>query len=193
MKYLVVGLGNVGAEYEGTRHNAGFMVLDALLGASSTVSFRPERLGSVAEVSHRGRTLVLLKPSTYMNLSGKAVQYWMQRERVPLARLLVVVDDLALPLGGVRLRAKGSDGGHNGLKHIQSVLQSAAYPRLRVGIGSDFARGRQVDYVLTPFAQDERGALASALERAAQAVLTFATQPIDRAMSIVNTAPGTLG
>lgn len=186
MKYLVVGLGNPGTEYDGTRHNAGFMVLDALADASST-TFSTDRYGDVAQVTHRGRTLVLLKPSTYMNLSGKAVRYWMQQERIPIERLLVVVDDLALPLGTVRLRAKGSNGGHNGLKDIEATLGSAAYARLRVGIGHSFSRGQQIDYVLQRFGAEELETLRPAIQEAARGVQLFATIGIERAMNDLNT------
>lgn len=186
MKYLVVGLGNVGAEYDGTRHNAGFMVLDALAGASST-AFSVDRLGSVATCRVKGRQLVLLKPSTYMNLSGKAVQYWLQREKLGVESLLVVVDDLALPLGEVRLRAQGSDGGHNGLKDIQAKLGTSGFARLRVGVGHDFPRGRQIDYVLSEFSPEEKPLLQSAVEKAKDAIAFYATIGLERAMNIVNT------
>ena len=162
------------------------MVLDALARASSTF-FASERLGQIAHITHRGRSLVLLKPSTFMNLSGKAVQYWLQKEHLTPERLLVVVDDLALPVGSIRLRAKGSDGGHNGLKGIQAQLQTTVYPRLRIGIGREFSRGKQVDYVLAPFEPEEQDLLQQAIEDATRAVGLFATQPIDRAMNAVNT------
>ena len=186
MKYLVVGLGNPGTEYDGTRHNVGFMVLDALVDASST-TFSTDRYGDVAQVTHRGRTLVLLKPSTYMNLSGKAVRYWMQQERIPIERILVIVDDLALPLGTVRLRAKGSNGGHNGLKDIESTLESAAYARLRVGIGHAFSRGQQIDYVLQRFGAEELETLRPAIQEAVRGVQLFATIGVERAMNDLNT------
>ena len=147
MKYLIVGLGNIGAEYAHTRHNIGFTVLDALAEASSAV-FTPSRYGSVAEIKYRGRTVILLKPSTYMNLSGKAVRYWVDAEKIARENLLVVVDDIALPFGALRMRAKGSDGGHNGLKNINELLGSDAYARLRFGIGGNFTQGHQADYVL---------------------------------------------
>jgi len=146
-----------------------------------------QKLGNIAHITHRGRSLVLLKPSTFMNLSGKAVQYWLQKEHLPPERLLVVVDDLALPVGSIRLRAKGSDGGHNGLKDIQAQLQTTVYPRLRIGIGREFSRGKQIDYVLAPFEPEEQDLLQQAIEDATQAVGLFATQPIDRAMNAVNT------
>ena len=147
MKYLIVGLGNIGPEYQNTRHNIGFKVLDAFAKASNTV-FEDMRYGAVATVKLKGRTLILLKPNTYMNLSGKAVSYWMQKEKIELSNLFVVVDDLALPFGTIRLRSKGSDGGHNGLKSINQLLGTQDYTRLRFGIGNEFPKGKQVDYVL---------------------------------------------
>lgn len=186
MKYLIAGLGNVGEEYEGTRHNAGFMVLDALAGASGT-SFSVERLGAVAMCRVKGRQLLLLKPSTYMNLSGKAIQYWLQKEKLGVESLLVVVDDLALPLGEVRLRAQGSAGGHNGLKDIEGKLGTSGFARLRVGVGHDFPRGRQIDYVLSKFSAEEQPLLAGAVQKAQEAVALSVTIGIDRAMNAVNT------
>ena len=147
MKYLIVGLGNIGAEYADTRHNAGFDVLDALAGASN-ISFAAARYGAVAELKYKGRTLVLLKPSTYMNLSGKAVRYWMDAEKIAPENLLVISDDIALPFGTLRMRTKGSSGGHNGLKNISELLGREDYARIRFGIGGNFARGQQIDYVL---------------------------------------------
>ncbi len=146
VKFLIAGLGNIGDEYANTRHNIGFDVLDALAGASNAV-FSTSRYGAVAQVRHKGHVLVLLKPSTYMNLSGKAVNYWLQQEKIPRENLLVVVDDIALPPGTIRIRQKGSDGGHNGLKNITQVLGTPDYARLRFGVGGDFPRGRQVEYV----------------------------------------------
>lgn len=140
MKYLIVGLGNIGAEYAETRHNIGFKVLDALAEASSAV-FSSARYGAVAECRHRGRQLILLKPSTYMNLSGKAVRYWLDAEKIPIENLLVIVDDIALPFGQLRMRTKGSDGGHNGLKNINELLGHNNYSRIRFGIGGDFPQG----------------------------------------------------
>ena len=165
MKYLIVGLGNIGDEYDGTRHNIGFRVLDAFAKASN-ISFKDGRYGFTAETSIKCRQLVLLKPSTYMNLSGNAVRYWMQKEKIALENVLVVVDDLALPFGQLRLKGKGSDAGHNGLKHIAQILGTQAYNRLRFGIGNEFPRGGQVDFVLGYFSDedlktmDERVALA---------------------------------
>ena len=147
MKYLIVGLGNIGEEYRETRHNIGFMVLDALAKASNIV-FSDGRYGATAQLSLKGRQLILLKPSTYMNLSGNAVRYWMQQEKIPLENVLIVVDDLALPFGTLRLKGKGSDAGHNGLKHIAATLGTQNYARLRFGIGNDFPKGGQMDFVL---------------------------------------------
>ena len=174
MKYLIVGLGNIGAEYADTRHNIGFKVLDALAEASDTV-FTAQRYGSVAQMKHRGRTLVLLKPSTYMNLSGKAVKYWLESEKIPRENLLVVVDDIALPFGALRMRPKGSDGGHNGLKNIDAMLGSNDYARMRFGIGGDFPRGHQVDYVLGEWSADERQAMPERLKLFTEAILSFVT------------------
>ena len=154
MKYLIVGLGNIGSEYAGTRHNIGFRVLDALAKASNLV-FEDKRYGAVASLSLKGQQLVLLKPSTYMNLSGNAVRYWMNKENVPLERILVVVDDLALPFGALRMKPSGSDAGHNGLKNIASVLGTQAYARLRFGIGNDFPRGGQIGFVLGQFTEED--------------------------------------
>ena len=154
MKYLIVGLGNIGNEYAGTRHNIGFRVLDALAKASNLV-FEDKRYGAVASLSLKGQQLVLLKPSTYMNLSGNAVRYWMNKENVPLERILVVVDDLALPFGALRMKPSGSDAGHNGLKNIASVLGTQAYARLRFGIGNDFPRGGQIGFVLGQFTEED--------------------------------------
>ncbi len=167
MKYLIVGLGNPGPEYADTRHNIGFMVLDALAGASGAV-FRDGRYGSFTEVKYAGKLLVLLKPNTFMNLSGKAVRYWMEQEKVPLERVLVITDDIALPTATLRLRAQGSDGGHNGLKSINALVQSQQYPRLRFGVGNNFAKGHQADYVLAPFEQEELHAVQLSIERAVE-------------------------
>ena len=185
MKYLIVGLGNIGAEYAATRHNIGFKVLDALAEASNTV-FSSQRYGSVAELKHKGRTFILLKPSTYMNLSGKAVSYWMQAEKIPLENVFVIVDDIALPFGTIRIRAKGSDGGHNGLKSIAELLGNSDYARLRFGIGGDFPKGFQVDYVLGEWTPDERAALPGRIGTAAEAVLSFGTAGLERTMNGFN-------
>lgn len=186
MKYLIVGLGNVGAEYEGTRHNAGFMVVDALAKAADA-RWELARHAYRTEVRLRGRQLVLIKPTTYMNLSGKAVRYWMQAERVDLAQLLVVVDDIALPVGTLRMKKQGSGGGHNGLKDIEAQLGTQAYCRLRLGVGDHFSRGRQIDYVLGRFDADEQSAMDAAVDRACEAIRCFATEGPDRAMNRYNT------
>ena len=187
MTYLVAGLGNIGDEYAGTRHNIGFMVLDAWAQASNAV-FKTGRYGATAEVSFKGRKFVLLKPSTYMNLSGKAVNYYLQTLKIPRENLMVVVDDLALPFGTIRMRKRGSAGGHNGLKNIDLCLASDDYARLRVGIGNGFARGGQVDYVLGELLLEEKKVLPEVLERAVSAVKCAATEGIDRAMTQYNKA-----
>ena len=185
MKYLIAGLGNIGSEYAETRHNIGFKVLDALAAASNAV-FRTERSGDVAEMRFKGRTFLLLKPSTYMNNSGNAVRYWLRKEKVEPAELLVVLDDLALPLGTIRMRAKGNDGGHNGLKSIDACIGTNAYPRLRCGIGHDFRQGQQVDYVLGEWLPEEKETLRSVIGMASEAVLSFGTQGVERTMNLFN-------
>ena len=185
MKYLIAGLGNIGSEYAETRHNIGFKVLDALAAASNAV-FRTERYGDVAEMRFKGRTFLLLKPSTYMNNSGNAVRYWLRKEKVEPAELLVVLDDLALPLGTIRMRAKGNDGGHNGLKSIDACIGTNAYPRLRCGIGHDFRQGQQVDYVLGEWLPEEKETLRSVIGMASEAVLSFGTQGVERTMNLFN-------
>ena len=185
MKYLIVGLGNIGAEYADTRHNIGFNVLDALAGASN-IAFTTDRYGAVAELRHKGRTLVLLKPSTYMNLSGKAARYWLDREKIERANLLVVVDDIALPFGTLRMRTRGSAGGHNGLKSICELLGTEDYARIRFGIGGDFARGQQVDYVLGQWTEEERRLLPDRLKVFGDAILSFACGGAERTMNLFN-------
>lgn len=172
-KFLIVGLGNPGSEYENTRHNIGFKVLDALAGASN-IFFSPQRYASVAELKTKGRTLVLVKPNTYMNLSGKAVRYWLDAEKIPQENLLVVTDDLALPFGTLRMRTKGSDGGHNGLKNIIETIGNQQFTRIRFGIGSDFSQGKQIDYVLGQWAEAENEELSELISRAAAMVTSFA-------------------
>lgn len=185
MKYLVVGLGNPGEKYENTRHNIGFKVLDALVKASNT-SFEIARHGDIAEIGYKGRKLILLKPTTYMNISGKAVNYWMQQEKIPLDRLLVVTDDIALPFGKLRMKGKGSDGGHNGLKDIQAVLNTSKYTRLRFGVGNDFFRGQQADYVLGEWSAEEREALPERIEMCHNFIHGFVTIGLQRTMSAYN-------
>lgn len=171
-KYLIACLGNIGREYEGTRHNIGFMTADRLA-ADAGVAFESCRYGDMAQVKVKNCLLMVLKPSTYMNLSGVAIRYWMNKEKLPLERLLVVVDDLALPFGTLRLRQRGSDAGHNGLKNIASELGTTNYARLRVGVGNDFARGAQIDFVLGKFPEEEARELPEKLERAAEAVKSY--------------------
>lgn len=185
MKYLIVGLGNIGAEYADTRHNIGFNVLDALAEASNT-AFTTARYGDVAEARYKGRTLVLLKPSTYMNLSGNAVRYWKEKENIETDHILVLVDDIALPFGAIRLKPRGSDAGHNGLKNIAQMLGTDAYPRLRFGIGSDYPRGCQVDYVLGPFPPEQRAELPARIDVAIEAIRTFCLAGIQNAMCAYN-------
>lgn len=185
MKYLIAGLGNIGPEYHETRHNIGFMVVDALA-KSAGISFSDGRYGFTATLPVKGRQLLLLKPSTYMNLSGNAVRYWLQKENIPLENLLVVVDDLALPFGTLRLKGKGSDAGHNGLKHIAATLGTQAYARLRFGIGNDFPRDGQIDYVLGHFTEDERSLLPQRLETAGEIVKSFCLAGIDITMNQFN-------
>ncbi len=171
-KFLIFGLGNPGADYHRTRHNIGFEVLDAM--ASDTSSFSSERYADVARVRIKGRELILVKPNTYMNLSGKAVRYWMEQEKVSIDRVLMVVDELALPLGAIRIKMKGSDGGHNGLKSIQQLLGRADYPRLRFGIGNEFSKGQQVDFVLGQWTEEEWTQLQPRIKKAAEAIKSFA-------------------
>lgn len=185
MKYLIAGLGNIGEEYKETRHNIGFMVLDALTGASNAV-FTDQRYGMVASIKHRGRTLILLKPSTFMNLSGNAVDYWMKKEKIPMENLLIIVDDIAIPFGSFRMRSKGSAGGHNGLSHISSVLATDDYARIRVGIGSDFAKGRQSGYVLGKLTPGEKQQLIKPLEIIGEMIKSFSTIGTELTMTAFN-------
>ena len=185
MKYLIVGLGNIGDEYRDTRHNIGFMVLDALAKASNIV-FSDKRYGAVSTLSLKGRQLILLKPSTYMNLSGNAVRYWMQQEKIPLENVLIVVDDLALPFGSLRLKGKGSDAGHNGLKHIAATLGTQNYARLRFGIGNDFPWGGQIDYVLGHFGEEDMKLMPERLETAGEIVKSFCLAGLNNTMNLYN-------
>lgn len=185
MKFLIVGLGNIGPEYALTRHNAGFIVLDRLA-AQYGFDFSMTRLAYTAQWHHRGKQLVFVKPTTYMNLSGRAVAYYLKQEKIPVENLLVVTDDKDLPFGKLRLKPKGSPGGHNGLRNIDEVLGNGDYARLRVGIGNNFAKGRQVDFVLGQFPEDELIQLPDLLDRAGDAVLTFCTLGIQAAMNNYN-------
>ena len=184
MKYLIAGLGNIGPDYEQTRHNIGFMVLDALAKASNAV-FEDKRYGFVATTRLKNRSLVLLKPSTFMNLSGNAIRYWLQKEKIENQNLLVVVDDLALPFGTLRMKSKGSDAGHNGLKHIQDLI-GTNYPRLRFGIGNDFPRGMQIDYVLEEFSDEEKLSLPERIDTAVEMIRSFCLSGINETMNVYN-------
>lgn len=185
MKFLIAGLGNIGAEYADTRHNIGFTVLDALANAGK-VSFEPGRLASKAEYKFKGRTFILIKPTTFMNLSGKAVNYWLQAEKISVEHLLVITDDLALPFGVLRLKPKGSDGGHNGLTSIQETLNTTEYSRLRFGVGNDFQKGRQVEYVLGKWTLDEQKLLVPRIDLAVEIIKSFGTIGIERTMNLFN-------
>ncbi|MGE0589147.1 MAG: aminoacyl-tRNA hydrolase [Cyclobacteriaceae bacterium] len=186
MKFLIAGLGNIGPEYELTRHNIGFLILDRIAD-NHKFSFETSRLADKGEMKYKGRTLHFIKPNTYMNLSGKAIAYWLQELKIPKENLLVVVDDLALPFGTLRLRAKGSSAGHNGLTNIEELTGGQNYPRLRFGIGNEFSRGQQVDYVLSNFSQDEINALPALMDKAEQTILSFCTIGIERTMNVHNT------
>jgi PTH1 family peptidyl-tRNA hydrolase len=185
MKYLIVGLGNIGPEYKGTRHNIGFMTVDALA-KQHNATFSSGRYGSTASISIKGRELILLKPSTFMNLSGLAVRYWMQEEKIALENLLIVVDDLALPLGSLRLKGQGSDAGHNGLKNIAATIGTQNYARLRFGIGNDFPRGKQIDYVLGQFGSDELAIVDERVELAGEIIKSFCLAGIAITMNQYN-------
>lgn len=185
MKYLIVGLGNIGPEYHETRHNIGFMTVDALAKANNA-TFADGRYGFTTTLSVKGRQLLLLKPSTYMNLSGNAVRYWMQKENIPLENVLIIVDDLALPFGTLRLKSKGSDAGHNGLKHIAATLGTQDYARLRFGIGNEFPRGGQVDFVLGRFEEEDLKTMEERLQSAGEIVKSFCLAGIDITMNQFN-------
>ena len=172
MKFLIVGLGNIGNEYRNTRHNIGFNVLDALAEASN-ISFSTQRYGDVASMRLKNQNLVLLKPSTYMNLSGDAVRYWRTKENIEIENILIIVDDISLPFGAIRVKGTGSDGGHNGLKNISLALQTEAYPRLRFGIGNDFPKGAQVDYVLGHFTAEQQELMPERIKVAIEAIKSF--------------------
>ncbi|MDT0553709.1 aminoacyl-tRNA hydrolase [Urechidicola vernalis] len=184
-KFLIVGLGNIGEKYDDTRHNIGFKLLDNLAG-NENVSFESDKLGAVTSFRFKGRTFVLLKPSTFMNLSGKAVKYWMTKEKIPLENVLVICDDLNIPFGTIRLKAKGSAGGHNGLKDIQDKLQTQQYPRFRFGVSDAFSKGRQVDYVLGKWTKDEQSQLIERLEKGAELIKSFGTAGLRNTMNNFN-------
>jgi PTH1 family peptidyl-tRNA hydrolase len=185
MKYLIIGLGNIGDEYADTRHNIGFIVADALT-LSLKSSFTTDRYASVAKGSLRGRQIVIIKPSTYMNLSGKAVRYWMQKEDIPKENILVLADDLALPLGILRLRSKGGHGGHNGLISIIETIETTDFARLRMGIGNDFAKGYQVDYVLGRWTEEEEKVLIPEIAKSVELIKSFVLTGIERTMNFFN-------
>ena len=185
MKYLIVGLGNIGPEYHETRHNVGFMVVDRMAKEVNAI-FQDRRYGFTTTFSLKGRQLLLLKPSTYMNLSGNAVRYWMQKENIPLENILIIVDDLSLPFATLRLKGKGSDGGHNGLKHIAATLGTQNYARLRFGIGNNFPRGGQIEYVLGSFSDEEKTIMEKPLITSCEIIKSFCLAGIDITMNQFN-------
>ena len=184
-KFLIVGLGNTGNTYKNTRHNIGFKIVDELA-KDFNVSFKTEKLGSLNKLRHKGRTFILLKPSTYMNLSGKSVKYWMQKEKVAIESLLIVTDDLNIDFGTIRIKAKGSDGGHNGLKDIQEKLNTTKYPRFRFGVGANYSKGHQIDYVLGDWNKEEESILIERLPIATKAILSFGTAGLTNTMNSFN-------
>jgi PTH1 family peptidyl-tRNA hydrolase len=188
MKYLIAGLGNIGDEYANTRHNIGFIIADAFAYTFKT-KFVTDRYASTAEISYKGRSFIVIKPSTYMNLSGKAVRYWLNKEKILPQDCLVITDDLSLPLGTLRLRKKGSDGGHNGLINIIELLGTNEFPRLRVGIGNEFAKGTQIDYVLSRWTKEEEKIILPQIEKAVELIKSFGTIGVERTMNIFNTKP----
>lgn len=185
MHYLIVGLGNIGPEYENTRHNIGFDIVDNLA-TDAGVKFTDRRYGAIAEMKIKNKYLTLLKPSTYMNLSGNAVRYWMQAEKIEIENILIIVDDLALPFGSLRLRPSGSDAGHNGLKHIQETLSTTNYARLRFGIGNDFNRGQQIEYVLSGWSPEQLETLPQLIDRSSDIVKSFCLAGLQRTMNDYN-------
>lgn len=185
MKYLIAGLGNIGDEYALTRHNIGFQVVDHFA-SKQNAAWKSATLGQIAETKVKGRTLILLKPSTYMNLSGKSIAYWLQKEKIPVENLLVIVDEIQLDLGTIRLRGKGTDGGHNGLKDIQELLNTTSYARLRIGVGRNFSPGGQVNYVLGNWTEEDKKLLPSIFDAAADGIVSFVSIGLKRAMDVVN-------
>lgn len=184
-KFLVVGLGNIGEKYVETRHNIGFKVLDEFA-EKNDFSFEPQKLGAVATFKIKGRTILFLQPSTYMNLSGKAIRYWLEKEKIPLENLLVITDDINLPFGTIRMKTKGSDGGHNGLKDTQNILQTTKYNRFRFGVGADFGKGRQVDYVLGEWSREEADKLPERLEKSCELIKSFVLSGVNITMNQYN-------
>ena len=185
MKYLIVGLGNIGEEYSDTRHNIGFSVLDAFASECNT-SFTDRRYGAVCQIRYKGRIFILLKPSTYMNLSGNSVNYWLKKEKIEIENMLVIVDDIALPLGNIRMRPKGSDGGHNGLAHINSVLGTNQYPRIRIGIGNSFRKGTQRNYVLSSWSRKEKKFIEERIALVTEMIKSFGTIGTELTMTAFN-------
>ena len=184
-KFLIVGLGNIGAEYVNTRHNIGFKIVD-FLAKKESINFETVKLGALAQYKFKGKTFLLLKPNTFMNLSGKAVHHWMEKENIPPDNLMIITDDLNLPLGSIRIRKKGSDGGHNGLKSVHAILNSSDYIRFRFGISDEFKKGKQVDYVLGEWDDSEKSALAERLELASEIIKSFVTAGIENTMTAFN-------
>ena len=185
MKYLIVGLGNIGDEYVDTRHNIGFTILDTYAAASGTV-FTDRRYGAVCEIKYKGRAFILLKPSTYVNLSGNAVRYWLKKEKIPVENLLVIVDDIALPVGSIRMKPKGSDGGHNGLAHINAILSTSDYARIRVGIGNGFRKGSQVNFVLGKWSPEEKKFIDERISVVIEMIKSFGTAGTELTMTAFN-------
>ncbi len=184
-KFLIIGLGNIGPDYEETRHNIGFKILD-FLAEQEDFTFESAKLGAVATFKHKGKSVVCLKPSTYMNLSGKAVKYWMEKENITLDNVLIITDDINLPFGSIRLKGKGSDGGHNGLKDIQNVLQTTNYNRFRFGVGADFSKGKQVDYVLGKWDNDQQKAMPERLKISTDLIRSFVFAGAKNTMNLFN-------
>ena len=184
-KFLIVGLGNIGAEYINTRHNIGFKVID-FLAKKESITFETVKLGALATYKYKGRTFLLLKPNTYMNLSGKAVQYWINKENIPLENVLVITDDLNLSFGTIRIKPKGSDGGHNGLKNINLILNTQNYTRFRFGISDEFKKGKQIDYVLGEWNDFENEKLPERLELASEIIKSFGTAGLENTMTTFN-------
>lgn len=184
-KFLVVGLGNIGDKYENTRHNIGFKILDALAESENFV-FEDAKLGAIATFKHKGRSVLCIKPSTYMNLSGKAIRYWMDKEKISLENILVITDDINLPFGTIRVKTKGNDGGHNGLKDTQNMLQTTKYNRFRFGVGADFGKGRQVDYVLGEWNEEELKALPERFKKSCDLIRSFVFAGVQNTMNQFN-------
>jgi len=184
-KYLIVGLGNIGAKYDNTRHNIGFKILDALA-KDNDATFETDKLGDVASFRFKGRTFILLKPSTYMNLSGKAVKYWMEKEKILIDNILIITDDLNIDFGTIRLKAKGSAGGHNGLTDIQEKLNTTKYPRFRFGVGANYSKGRQVDFVLSEWSKEETSELIERIPVSCNLITSFGTAGMSNTMNTFN-------